>query len=281
MLQTYTRGDADRISCMQPASMDYLKQESMTEQNVGWIIPPPQKHNSYCTQGFRIKEAICVIFPFFVQYCFRIVFFVIRRSMQYLAACLPYHTHRYSYENPPSRCSVDERKFWTKAGGLDLPLSWRARCTKHIGSIPPSGTRITIPPILSFTNNVTSLHTTQTGFWASFEYTPCGGGMPIGDGCVYQCQHPLWGGSGTCEDESSDAAGVVCSCDDGFFSTDSFGNPSCVLKSPLMFINIALATTGALTLLFQLFHAEKHRRMLGPTASRRSIIRLRLIWQSR
>ena len=62
-------------------------------------------------------------------------------------------------------------------------------------------------------------------------------------GCVYGCRHVLWGGAGTCEVAGQgDSVRDACSCDYGYTSKDSLGNPSCVLKTALLVMNMAVGS---------------------------------------
>ena len=59
--------------------------------------------------------------------------------------------------------------------------------------------------------------------------------------CVHGCRHRIWGGAGTCmETGQGDSAHYVCSCDDGYSSNDSLGNPSCVRKTALLTIQMTV-----------------------------------------
>ncbi|CAM9577418.1 unnamed protein product [Ectocarpus fasciculatus] len=96
--------------------------------------------------------------------------------------------------------------------------------------------------------------------------------------CIYSCRHPLWGGTGTCSEQDG-LIGYKCSCDgDGFVSTDSFGNPSCVLRVALVAAYIVVAVCGSSAVGFLAWNALKQRRLPGAArATRRAALRLRLI----
>lgn len=54
------------------------------------------------------------------------------------------------------------------------------------------------------------------------------------EGCLYDCNHPLWGGSGGCFPAGqADPIEYECSCGDGYISMNSLGRPSCVSKLAL------------------------------------------------
>ena len=69
-----------------------------------------------------------------------------------------------------------------------------------------------------------------------------------GRACVYGCRHFIWGGTGACEVAGQgDSVHYVCSCDDGYISKDSFGNPSCVRKTALLVIHMTVGSKAHLT----------------------------------
>ncbi|CAM9147018.1 unnamed protein product [Ectocarpus sp. 6 AP-2014] len=102
-----------------------------------------------------------------------------------------------------------------------------------------------------------------------------------GERCVFECRHPLWGGSGRCipaEDRSADDA---CECDVGFASRDSFGNPSCVPKQVLVSCYLSVAVVAAIACVLCLWHLVQHSNMSAAAkATRRSVSRRRLIASS-
>lgn len=79
--------------------------------------------------------------------------------------------------------------------------------------------------------------------------------------CIYSCRHPLWGGSGSCENDL--VLGTTCACDDDgrFSSKDSFGNPSCVLKSVLMTIFLAVAAYELSLTAVLAWNLRRHRSL--------------------
>lgn len=86
--------------------------------------------------------------------------------------------------------------------------------------------------------------------------------------CVYECRHPLWGGSGTCTNDN----GPTCSCDAGYAVVDALGFPSCVRA--LNIIYWALTVAAAAMVVFILWHAEKDRHLAAATrATRRAKLR--------
>lgn len=84
--------------------------------------------------------------------------------------------------------------------------------------------------------------------------------------CIYECRHPLWGGSGTCVKSTDPTVDEACRCDVGFASFDSLGYPSCVPKTALVAGYLTLAVTGAVVTMFIAWQAGRHRHL--PTLSR-------------
>lgn len=64
-------------------------------------------------------------------------------------------------------------------------------------------------------------------------------------GCVYSCNHNIWGGDGTCVSVQADPVKYECSCGDGYVSRDSVGSPSCVRKEALVVLYIAVRRNDA------------------------------------
>lgn len=100
--------------------------------------------------------------------------------------------------------------------------------------------------------------------------------------CVYGCRHPWWGGQGICSSQGN-PINYTCSCDEGYISEDSDGNPACVHKTALvgMYTMVAVVSFGASG--FLLWQAKEQQRKL-PTScrlGRRAVLRLRVIVASR
>ncbi|CAN0030875.1 unnamed protein product [Ectocarpus sp. 6 AP-2014] len=86
--------------------------------------------------------------------------------------------------------------------------------------------------------------------------------------CVYECRHPLWGGSGTCTNDDE----PTCLCDAGYAVMDALGFPSCVRA--LSKIYWALSVAVAAMVVFILWHAEKDCHLSAATrATRRAKLR--------
>lgn len=105
--------------------------------------------------------------------------------------------------------------------------------------------------------------------------------MAAGRKCVYNCQHPLWGGKGACS-EQLDPADDKCLCDEGYVTTDAWGNPSCVLGRGLFGLYVSMALCGAAALGFLQWTAMEQRLLPAAAQStRRAGLRLRLIRSAR
>lgn len=90
--------------------------------------------------------------------------------------------------------------------------------------------------------------------------------------CVYECRHPLWGGSGTCTNDDE----PTCLCDAGYAVMDALGVPSCVRA--LSKVYWALTVAAAAMVVFILWHAEKDRHLSTATrATRRAKLRKRVV----
>ncbi|CAM9548282.1 unnamed protein product [Ectocarpus sp. 12 AP-2014] len=90
--------------------------------------------------------------------------------------------------------------------------------------------------------------------------------------CVYECRHPLWGGSGTCTNGDE----PTCLCDAGYAVMDALGFPSCVRA--LSKVYWALTVAAAAMVVFIFWHAEKDRHLSTATrATRRAKLRKRVV----
>lgn len=61
---------------------------------------------------------------------------------------------------------------------------------------------------------------------------------------VYECQHALWGGDGSCVAGDDDNLEARCECSDGFVNRNAFGQPSCVRRVPAVGGYVLVAFTG-------------------------------------
>ncbi|CAM9634851.1 unnamed protein product [Ectocarpus sp. 12 AP-2014] len=102
-----------------------------------------------------------------------------------------------------------------------------------------------------------------------------------GERCVFECRHPLWGGSGRCIAAEDRGADDACECDAGFASRDSFGAPSCVPKQVLVSFYLSVAVVAAIACVLCLWHLVQHSYLSAAAkAARRSDSRRRLIASS-
>lgn len=101
--------------------------------------------------------------------------------------------------------------------------------------------------------------------------------------CVYDCRHPLWGGSGVCVTNDTQAGNSeACSCDAGFVTTDFFDKPSCVPERVLTVHYLAIATVGILSTGISIWHISQHQRMTESNkATRKAMLRLRGLLSTR
>lgn len=94
---------------------------------------------------------------------------------------------------------------------------------------------------------------------------------------MHDCQHPLWGGGGTCVDGDEEIP-AVCSCDAGFASRDAFGEASCVPTRVLVAGYLMLTITSVLTAGVLLWHVYQYTRTsILSRQTRRTVLRMRLL----
>lgn len=97
----------------------------------------------------------------------------------------------------------------------------------------------------------------------------------VSSGCIYDCQHPLWGGSGICHEDRGPAE---CLCGAGFAPKDALGHASCVPERALVMGYLFLVAISFTTTIFLVRHLNEYRRLssasrfLRKTAIRRRVL---------
>lgn len=99
--------------------------------------------------------------------------------------------------------------------------------------------------------------------------------------CLFDCRHPLWGGTGICIEDDLTIVGR-CSCDTGYSTRDAAGYPSCVPKRVLVVLYLVLGLSGLLSAALNLWHASLYRHLsMQFQAARRATIRMRVLMAGR
>ncbi|CAM9557407.1 unnamed protein product [Ascophyllum nodosum] len=104
--------------------------------------------------------------------------------------------------------------------------------------------------------------------------------MATRDDCIFDCQHPLWGGGGLCV-KNNPTESPTCACDAGYIERDASGQPNCVPKNILITGYLISGIFSLLVMLLTIWHALGFFKMTSSSrSSRRATVRLKVLLAS-
>ena len=94
--------------------------------------------------------------------------------------------------------------------------------------------------------------------------------------CAYGCNHPWWGGGGSCN--VPDDGEPMCVCDAGYASRDAKGNASCVPRRVLVAAYLSLAAVSLLVGALTVWNINQYRHLPVRTQSaKKTSIRIKAL----